>query len=254
MRLCGYYASCERARGSMISYTRNMTLSPPAGRAYGWRRPRKIFFARLRRASAPAAGRPTDEKHPSPIFFFAPTARLRLRRAVTDGLRMETRGLRLPTLDGGPPQISIVGMILRRASRWRCVAALRVARAREGEAQHACCVGIPETRAASLPVDRPLACGRRSVPRRATRAMQTLAELDAALEAQRAAAAAPQQPPAAGPSSVATPAVAEETVPQTVTVLRGKRSRRTPLAAFHGLLQARGAHAARRILTPIRRR
>ena len=84
--------------------------------------------------------------------------------------------------------------------------------------------------------------------------MAGLEALDAALDAERAAAApcAPPSEGAGGASSVATPDLVAEAsgMPQTVTVLRGKRSRRTPLAAFHGLLQARArervARAARR--------
>jgi len=72
--------------------------------------------------------------------------------------------------------------------------------------------------------------------------MRTLQELDAALEAARVAAELSQGPPAPSVAVVATPA---GSLPwQTVTVTRGKRSRRTPLAKFQGLLQARGAPGA----------
>ena len=59
----------------------------------------------------------------------------------------------------------------------------------------------------------------------------------AAPEAERAAA--PHLPPQPAPGEAA------EAPYQTVTVLRGKRSRRTrPLAAFHGLLRVRARAAA----------
>lgn len=75
--------------------------------------------------------------------------------------------------------------------------------------------------------------------------MRTLQELDAALEAARVAAALSQGPPAPVVAVVATPKPAADSLPwQTVTVTRGKRSRRTPLAKFQGLLQARGAPRA----------
>ena len=67
--------------------------------------------------------------------------------------------------------------------------------------------------------------------------------LEAAACAERAAAA--PEAGAAGASSVQTPDEPAETF-GTVTVLRGKRSRRTPLAKFHNLLQARGARGAAR--------
>jgi hypothetical protein len=60
--------------------------------------------------------------------------------------------------------------------------------------------------------------------------------------------AAPDAGRAAAPEAerTSTPDEAAEAMPQTVTVLRGKRSRRTPLAAFHGLLQVRWPTAVAR--------